>query len=449
MIEPSELRAKAAGTAAPARIAARAAVAGLLAAGAAMLAGHTLFGAERAEARLLVLPADAGGIDTAADAAVHLAASPTFLRTALRGLPYDMESRLTPGLVPSRPADRLRALVDLSAGDTAEERAVAALGRALTVERLASGPVLSVAVTARDGRLAAAAADAVAAAYVGDDRDGGDPGARIVGGTDVAHAAAPGTMLAALLAGLAGAAASAGAALVRLRRGRKAVAEREPLAPPVAGSVPVDVRLAPEGLMAAVAGVWRSAARELEPARCLVVAGAGGGERARVACGLLAGATPSGDGPTVIVDLVARPLAEAPSRAGFAALLDGAASFGEVIQREPGQHVHVIDGTSGHLVLDPPVRRERFAAVIEALVLTYDHVVIHADPFAADGIFAALRAHADGYVLAVDRAGCGGEARAAHAAIVERARVPVTVVSVEGIAVPTAAARELDVAEAA
>ena len=430
MIWSSDIEALVARFGVTARILARSALAGLAVFAVLFFAGQSLLTVQRAEVRLLVLPSATDGVDAAADAAVRLAASPTFLRAAVQAMPAGDAARLEAGLAPRDMADRLPTVFSFSGTATPEERRVAALSKALQVRRLAAGPIIAITVDADDARLAAAAAEAVAGAYITADATGADRGARIMGGVAADVAAAPGFDLLAIAGGL------LAALLVGLgsfhRRRRHIAADDEPHAPPVAGSLPIDLRLAAEDGEAAVDAVWHAVGGGEDGPRCLVVCGAGETDRARLAAALLAGETLDGDGPTVIVDLVATPSPDgSPAHLGFGDVLDGAASFGEVIQRGAGQRVHVITASDEPLVLEPAVRRERFAAVIEALVLTYDHVVVHADPFER-AIIDALRGHADGFVLAVDRAGCGPEADAAYEALAARAGLPVVVVAVEG-----------------
>jgi len=440
MIWTSDIEALAARFGATARILAGAALAGLAVFAVFLLAGQIFLTVQRAEVRLLVLPSATDGVDAAADAAVRLAASPTFLRSAVQAMPAGEAARLEEGLAPRDMADRLPTVFSFAGTTTAEERRVSALSKALSVERLAAGPIIAITVDADDAKLAAAAAEAVAGAYITADSTGADRGARIMGGVAADVAAAPGIDLLAIAGGLL-AALAAGLWSLHRRARRREAADEEPHAPPVAGSLPVDLRLAAEDGEAAVDAVWQAVGGGEDRPRCLVVCGAGETERARLAAALLAGETLDGDGPTVLVDLVSDPSPDgSPAHLGFGDVLDGAASFGEVIQRGAGQRVHVITASDAPLVLEPAVRRERFAAVIEALVLTYDHVVIHADPFAR-GIIEALRGHADGFVLAVDRAGCGPEADAAYEALAARAGLPVVVVAVEGSYAPAPMAR--------
>lgn len=343
-------------------------------------------------------------------------------------------------------AELPRAVATLEGERDAAGRRMAALEKRLAElsapSPLPTGEELRTAVHARDletlrGRLSAAlarrhAASEAIASTVG-------PDVRLVSPPSVpVDAAVLGPWSLAAIAGLfAAALAGLGVAADHRRAVRARRRLAAPVVPPAAvGVVPVDGRIAAEPDAASrllpgdIADPLESAARaSLERIWSEIVAGRGRGRRILVTAATGASAAHSAalalmrvaarrDASVCLIDLVAstsglaaRLGEEAPL--GLSDLLDGRATFSDVVFRDRTTRGHVV--VAGSAPLDPlDVDRVDLDGVLEALDQTYDHLVLDVGRInAAEGI-AALIASADAVVLAADGNACDPLTLRAH-----------------------------------
>jgi uncharacterized protein involved in exopolysaccharide biosynthesis/Mrp family chromosome partitioning ATPase len=167
----------------------------------------------------------------------------------------------------------------------------------------------------------------------------------------------------------------------------------------------------------------------------LVVTSANGGDRApSVAIAL---ARELGNGARVLFldcTVGAAPTGSAAtdrSAAGFADLLFGVASFGEVIQRDPGSRIHVIPVGRGIRDTATLLAGERLGIILGALSQTYDHVVVFVPHLETVEGGARLARFARGVILVAEEGNEGGEA-AAFDALGTRGFTNVAVATVGG-----------------
>jgi uncharacterized protein involved in exopolysaccharide biosynthesis/Mrp family chromosome partitioning ATPase len=100
------------------------------------------------------------------------------------------------------------------------------------------------------------------------------------------------------------------------------------------------------------------------------------------------------------------------SAAGFADLLFGVASFGEVIQRDPDSRIHVIPVGRGIRDTAALLAGDRLGIILGALSQTYDHVVLFVPYLATVEGGARLARFARGVVLVAEEDNEGGGADA-------------------------------------
>jgi|GEM_PF-5860066 len=372
--------------------------------------------APSADVRVLVI-ADTGASDVAA--AARLVAAPDFLRSVIHQLPDATAERLRTDLRAASVGGRLAALVPTLPSASAavpESGRVAALADALTVRAAPGKSVLSLRVFAADADLAAEVAEAVAARYVALDAEVGGGAARLfVRGTP---RRSTGVLAAVLSALAAGAATGLGLFALDLRRRRAA-----PLAtslPPVAGTVPIDVRVAGRGDAAAARQIAAALSMRSAGPHCLLVAGEP--TAARIVAALAAEAGEAAE-QTILIDLCTA----TENAAGFGALLAGEASFGEAIVRRPGSYAHRLDDAPLDPIVEADGGRERFDTVLEALQQTYERVVVVVDPVARPDLLAAAAPHAAAALFAFERGDCPPALVAAHAAVRAAVRGPLVV----------------------
>jgi hypothetical protein len=387
------------------RLALPLAAAGLVAALAFPLAGRVV-DAPSADVRVLVI-ADTGASDAAA--AARLVTAPDFLRSVVHRLPDETAARLVTDLRAATLAGRLAALVPTLPNAHAavpESGRVAALADALAVRAAPGKSVLSLRVFAADADLAATVAEAVAARYVALDAEVGGGAARLF--VRGAPRRSSGLLAATLTALAAGAAAGLGLFVADLRRRRRAPGAASP--PPVAGTVPVDVRVAGRADTAAARQIAAALPTRSEGPLCLLVAGEPAA--ARIVADLVAEAGEAAE-QTILVDLSAA----TGAAAGFGALLAGEASFGEAIVRRPGSYVHRLDDAPVAPLAEADGSRERFDTVLEALQQTYERVVVVLDPAARPDLLAATGRHVAAAVFALERGDQAPALVGAHAAV--------------------------------
>jgi hypothetical protein len=381
--------------------------------------------APSADMRVLVI-ADTGASDVAA--AARLVAAPDFLRSVIHRLPDATAARLRTDLRAATVGGRLAALVpSLPSASAAvpESSRVAALADALTVRAAPGKSVMSLRVSAADADLAAEVAEAVAARYVALDAEVGGGAARLfVRGTPKRST---GVLAAVLSSLLAGAAAGLGLFAVDLRRRRAA-----PVAtslPPVAGTVPIDVRVAGRGDAAAARQI--AAALSMPAGRPVCVLVAGEPAAARIVADLVAEAGEAAE-QTILIDLTVATAATS----GFGALLAGEASFGEAIVRRPGSYAHRLDDAPLDPLIEADGSRERFDTVLEALQQTYERVVVVLDPVARPDLLAAAAPRAAAAVFAFERGDCPPALVAAHAVVRATVRGPLAVAALAPVPEP-------------
>jgi succinoglycan biosynthesis transport protein ExoP len=119
------------------------------------------------------------------------------------------------------------------------------------------------------------------------------------------------------------------------------------------------------------------------------------------------------------------------SAAGFADLLFGVASFGEVIQRDPDSRIHVIPVGRGIRDVAALLAGDRLGIILGALSQTYDHVVLFVPHLATVEGGARLARFARGVVLVAEEDNEGGSA-AAFDALATRGFTNVAVATVGG-----------------
>lgn len=388
--------------------------------------------APSADVRVLVI-ADTAATDAAA--AARLVAAPDFLRSVVHRLPDETADRLATDLRAATFAGRVAALVpSLSSASAAvpESGRVAALAGALTVRAAPGKSVLLMRVSAADADLAATVVDAVAARYVALDAEVGGGAARLfVRGVPKRSSGLVTAILSALGAGLV---VGVGVAAADLRR-RRAAPATAPL-PTVAGSVPIDVRVAGRGDAAGARAI--AAALALPAGRPVCVMIAGEPAAARAVASLVAEAGEAAE-QTILVDLSTA----VGAATGFGALLAGQASFGEAIVRRAGSYVHRLDDAPATPLSETDGSRERFHTVIETLQQTYERVVLVVDAGARPDLLAASAPHADATVFATDRGDCNPGLLVAHTAVRAAVRGPLIVAALapvpESTSLPLAA----------
>ncbi|MFM9861565.1 hypothetical protein RUR49_24145 [Pseudoxanthobacter sp. M-2] len=387
--------------------------AGVLVAALAFPFAARIVDAPSADVRVLVI-ADTGASDVAA--AARLVAAPDFLRSVIHQLPDATAERLRTDLRAATVGGRLAALVpSLPSASAAvpESGRVAALADALTVRAAPGKSVLSLRVSAADADLAAEVAEAVAARYVALDAEVGGGAARLfVRGTPKRSTGLFAAILSALAAGTA---AGIGLFAADLRRRRAAPAATS--LPPVAGTVPIDVRVTGRGDAAAARQIAAALSLPSSGPHCLLVAGEPAA--ARTVAALVAEAGEAAE-QTILIDLTVATAAAA----GFGALLAGEASFGEAIVRRPGSYAHHLEDAPIGPVIEADGSRERFHTVLEALQQTYERVVVVLDPVARPDLLAAAAPHAAAAVFAFERGDCPPASVSAHAAISAAIRGP-------------------------
>lgn len=128
-----------------------------------------------------------------------------------------------------------------------------------------------------------------------------------------------------------------------------------------------------------------TAAEAATRARDLATALAGGSRKS-----LIVDWSPAGNGFALALGLETAP--------GMAELLDGEASFEDVIQRLPQSTVHVITAGSPRPAGDP-VDADRMNLILDALDEAYDYIVIAGDAMATRELFATIQGRVDAGIL--------------------------------------------------
>ncbi|WP_319773355.1 exopolysaccharide transport family protein [Breoghania sp.] len=144
---------------------------------------------------------------------------------------------------------------------------------------------------------------------------------------------------------------------------------------------------------------------ELEvPPKCLVVVSTDDDEMASRAAIALLRAAVSENACPILLEVSAEPQfavvdgeGEEPHR-GFVDLLNGEASFSQVIMRDPRSRAHVIAG-AGRPLSDQEAEAPLFDTVLEALAHTYDHIVVDLGRLTPSVSTAKFLARADHVVL--------------------------------------------------
>ena len=190
--------------------------------------------------------------------------------------------------------------------------------------------------------------------------------------------------------------------------GRIAAARLEP--PPVSGLLPHEAPSALEKESAASLGrIWGEIENEAQDGQRIVVTSASSDHAAHVvALALLRVAAKRGakvclvdlfDGEGGLADLVGD-----DDTPGLADLLAGEARFADIIFRDRASRGHVVlAGRDGLTAED--LDGDELAEALEALDLTYDHLILDLGRIGGDTAFAELLASADAIVLAADGAG--------------------------------------------
>ena len=153
------------------------------------------------------------------------------------------------------------------------------------------------------------------------------------------------------------------------------------------------------GPAAAASGMMRDLARDLAREGCSLVIGLDESslfDVRRPSAGVPQGCVAAGEPP------------------GLCDLLDGTASFDEVIRREPASRLHCLRVGRGDELKLP-----EFMAVLDALTETYDFLLMIAPPLGHDGIAETLAAKADFAVLAVPARPQGGSVFEAESRLLE------------------------------
>lgn len=233
-----------------------------------------------------------------------------------------------------------------------------------------------------------------------------------------------------------------GAMLPVLRARRRFAAE--PLeAPSVAGTVPVDGRIAaaasePDDAAplprrsrgpreassaASIERIWSAIAAAPGDGRRLVVASATSDRAARLAALALMRVAARAGGHVCLIDLVddGRDLAGVAGPAaphGLSDLLADTASFADVIFRDRVSRGHVVARGRRRLTA-AALAGEALDNALAAFALTYEHLVLDVGRLRTDDGIARLVASADAVVLAADGSGRDPATQRAHEALVE------------------------------
>lgn len=176
-------------------------------------------------------------------------------------------------------------------------------------------------------------------------------------------------------------------------------------------SVPADtgVAILPAGRAPAVsvsgaaspAALWQELQASEHPAKCVVVVTMEDASVARdVSLALLRAAVRDDVCPILVETLEGEALQEESLEAhGLSELLNGDASFSQVIMRDTASRAHVIEAGAAGLTEDL-VTRAAFDTIMEALNHTYDHVVVDLGELDDSVISEKFLAHADHVVIA-------------------------------------------------
>jgi hypothetical protein len=112
---------------------------------------------------------------------------------------------------------------------------------------------------------------------------------------------------------------------------------------------------------------------------------------------------------------------------GLCDLLDGTASFAEVIRREPASRLHFL-----RVGRDDELNLHEFAHVLDALAETYDFILMIAPPLDQSRIAETLAANADIVVLATPAGPRGGAIFEAEAQLIEAGAREVLLIGLPG-----------------
>jgi Mrp family chromosome partitioning ATPase len=190
-----------------------------------------------------------------------------------------------------------------------------------------------------------------------------------------------------------------------------AVPQRDIRAARVAGLIAHDGRIAHLRLPTQDAGSWRAAVASVagpkqEGGQRLLVVDAG----TRSGAARILAAELAEDASVVLVDLTSLDRA---GGAGLSELLSGDSTFGEIIDRDPGSNLHVVDaGRAGReAVLAAP---DLLGLALAALSDAYDVVLVEASSRDVHRHVDVLTAHVDGALVLADQVSNGHAVETAY-----------------------------------
>jgi len=255
----------------------------------------------------------------------------------------------------------------------------------------------------------------------------------------------------------------AGNVLRPVTNGGEATAESTPVPQPVpvaavptAGAVPIDGRVsAPRleatevaGLLphdgrsareqeadAALERIWGEIATEAVDGQRIVVSSATSDHAAHVAALTLLRVAAKRGAKVCLVGLVdpdgdLADLLDEDDMPGLTELIAGEARFADIIFRDPASRGHVVLGGRGGAT-PTDLAGDELAGALEALDLTYDHVILDLGLIAAAPGVVELVASADTLVLAADGAGSDPRTNRAHEALTTAGLASVRVLAVD------------------
>ncbi len=206
--------------------------------------------------------------------------------------------------------------------------------------------------------------------------------------------------------------------------------------PEISGLLPHDTASALEKQAAAsLQRIWGEIAAEAEDGQRVVVTSATSDHAAHLAAlALLRVAAKRGD-KVCLVDLAGdgedlADLVGDDDMPGLSDLIAGEARFADIIFRDRGSRGHVV--LSGREGLDADdLGGDELAGALEALDLTYDHLILDLGLVTADRGIADLVASADAVVLAADGSGADPRTAKAHEALIAAGLASVRVLAVD------------------
>lgn len=225
---------------------------------------------------------------------------------------------------------------------------------------------------------------------------------------------------------------------------------------PVAGAVPVDGRIAPPRLevgevsrllphdvatvlemdaAASIERIWTQIAAEAQDGQRILVTSATSDHAAHMAALALLRVAARRGAKICLVDLTGREhdlaqLVGEGDMLGLSDLLDGAATFSEIIFRDRGSRGHVV--LAGREPLDEEdLAGDELAGALEALDLTYDHLILDIGLIAAGAGIADLVASAEVIILAADGTATDPRTNKAHEALTAAGLESVWVLAVD------------------